>query len=308
MDYYYGLIIFICFWNPGFGNLPGPINVTMESINFRNILRWNRPTDLEGDVTYTVQYKMDVRSSKTDYKTICVTQELQCIASVISYNSYVRVNAKLQLNISDWVTIYFDPYSHTIIEAPEVKVSSRSGYLDVSINGPFVGSNDVSVKEKYGELIYRVAYWKESDPANELVVSTTQNTEILHDLDTWTMYCVKVQAYVSYNDKAGEFSPVICKKTTNDDRTPSWKIALLFLGSMVLAVVFILIVIVLIIKAYKMTRYIFFPSYSFPQHLKEYLNKPFYNTSYLSPQPTEECGESCEQLTFVSEETEEKDT
>ncbi|KAG9470155.1 hypothetical protein GDO78_018738 [Eleutherodactylus coqui] len=58
MDHYYGLIIFICCWIPGFGKIPAPINVTMDSFNFINTLRWNRPADLEGDVTYTVQYKM----------------------------------------------------------------------------------------------------------------------------------------------------------------------------------------------------------------------------------------------------------
>ncbi|KAM3935971.1 interleukin-10 receptor subunit beta-like [Leptodactylus fuscus] len=307
MDYYYGLLIFICCWIPGSGAPPAPINVTMDSFNFRNTLRWSRPADLTGDVTYTVQYRMDVSSTTYHYKTICITREQRCEASSITYRSYVRVSSQQNGTESDWVTLLFDPNIQTIIGPPEVSVSSRSGYLDVSFVGPFVGFDKGSLKEKYGEFIYKVLYWKESEPAHVLVVNTSQNTEILHGLETWTVYCVKVQAYVSDYDKAGEFSSVICEKTTEDGRIPSWKIAVLFIGSMALAAIFILLLIFLTYKAYKMIRYIFFPSYSLPQHLKEYLSRPFYSTPFLHPQPTEEFGESCEQLTSISIESEEQD-
>ncbi|KAG9470154.1 hypothetical protein GDO78_018737 [Eleutherodactylus coqui] len=76
---------------------------------------------------------------------------------------------------------------------------------------------------------------------------------------------------------------------------------------MALAVTLILLLTFITIKAYKSIRSIFYPSYSFPQHLKEYLSRQFYSAPYLPSQPPEDCGESCEQLTFVSEETEEKD-
>ncbi|XP_069616914.1 interleukin-10 receptor subunit beta-like isoform X2 [Ranitomeya imitator] len=221
MDYHYGLLIFICGWIPGFGKLPIPTNVTMESINFRNILRWNRPAELGGNVSYTVQYKMDFSSERDDYKYICErTHKQQCDSSIITYKSYVRVRTELNSKQSDWVTIHFDPDHQTIIGAPNTTVSSRSGYLDVSFNGPFVNSEEYfigrSIKERYGELTYRVFYWKESDPAHVLNITTEDNTEILHDLKTWTVYCVKVQAYVPQFHKAGKFSPVMCNQTTED--------------------------------------------------------------------------------------------
>ncbi|XP_077150051.1 interleukin-10 receptor subunit beta-like [Ranitomeya variabilis] len=312
MDYHYGLLIFICGWIPGFGKLPIPTNVTMESMNFRNILRWNRPAELGGNVNYTVQYKMDFSSERDDYKYICErTHKQQCDSSLITYKSYVRVRTELNSKQSDWVTIHFDPYYQTIIGAPNTTVSSRSGYLDVSFNGPFVNSEEHfigrSIKERYGELTYRVFYWKKSDPAHVLNITTEDNTEILQDLETWTVYCVTVQAYVPQFDKAGEFSPVMCNQTTEDGRIPSWKIALLFLGSMALSAVFFLLLAYTIMKVYEITQYIFFPPYSLPEHLKEYLSKPFYSAPHLPTLPTEECGESCAQLTFISEETHEMD-
>ncbi|KAM4047930.1 interleukin-10 receptor subunit beta-like [Anomaloglossus baeobatrachus] len=308
MDYHYALLIFICCWIPGFGKLPVPTNVFMESINFRNILRWNRPADLGDNVMYTVQYKMDLRSNRDTYKNICQrTYEHQCDSSIITYKSFVRVRTELDSKESDWVTINFDPDNQTIIGAPKAKVSSRSGYLDVSFEGPFVNTDRRPIKEKYGELNYKVLYWKESEPAHVLQVTTGDNTEILHDLETWTVYCVKVQAYVPFFVKYGEFSPVMCEKTTEDGKTPSWKIALLFLGSMVLLAVLVLLLTYVITKAYKITRYIFFPSYTLPEHLKEYLSRPFSSAPHLPAHPAEECGESCEQLTFISEETDEMD-
>ncbi|KAG8538208.1 hypothetical protein GDO81_023103 [Engystomops pustulosus] len=111
MDYHYGLIILLCFWVPGFGKIPAPINVTMDSFNFRNILRWVQPDDLRGDVIYTVQSKIDTNSTTADYKTICVTHELQCDSSVITTKSYVRVKAQQNFTESEWTTIHFDPLS-----------------------------------------------------------------------------------------------------------------------------------------------------------------------------------------------------
>ncbi|XP_069801956.1 interleukin-10 receptor subunit beta isoform X2 [Dendropsophus ebraccatus] len=279
----------------------------MISVNFVNHLHWKQPADLRGDVMYIVQYKMDVAANKDDYKTICVTHEQHCDSSSITYRSYVRVKTRIYPNDSDWVQIHFDPYEQTIIRAPNVTVSSRSGYLDVSFKGPLMGPERGSVKEKYGDAMYRVEYWKESDPAHVLYTSTSHSQYTLQNLETWTMYCVRVQAYAPEFEKGGEFSPVMCKETHDDGRTPSWKIAVLFLGSMVLAAVITLLLICLTVKGYQITRYIFFPSYSIPEHLKEYLSNPFSNAPYLPPQPPEECGESCEQLTFVSEMTEEKE-
>ncbi|CAN2387593.1 hypothetical protein PRIEUP_LOCUS11912 [Pristimantis euphronides] len=306
MDCYYGMVLFLCCWISGFGKIPAPTNVTMDSVNFRNLLRWNQSAGLEGDVIYTVQYKLDVESNRVDYQTVCITREQQCDSSVIEYKSYVRVNAQLHANESEWVTIHFDPYNQTIIGPPKLRVSSRSGYLDISIKGPVSGVDEQTLKDKYGDFVYKVEYWKESDPANVLLIKPKLSTDILHDLETWTVYCVKVQAYMPEYDKSGDFSPVICEQTT-EEVIPSWKIAVLFLGAIVLAAVFSLLLTFIASKAYKSIQYVFFPPCSFPEHLKEYLSKPFYNPPHLSPQPTEECGESCEQLTFVSEETEEKD-
>ncbi|XP_063812529.1 interleukin-10 receptor subunit beta-like isoform X2 [Pseudophryne corroboree] len=281
----------------------------MDSVNFKNILRWNLSSGLGDDnVTYRVQYKQDVMNAKVTYTDVCFTSELYCDLTRVSYKSYLRV--RMEVNdtaVSDWATIHFDPYTQTIIGPPEVKVSSRSGYLDVSIYGPSVESDGTLFMDKYYKFLYRIAYWKELEPAHVTVINTSQNIHILNKLDEWTTYCLKVQGYETEYDRAGQFSPVVCAKTTSDGRISTLKIVVVFVGALLITTAVTLVLSFVIFKVYRMIRYVFYPSFSFPQHLKEYLGKPFYSTPFLHTPPSEECGECSEQLTFVSEAKDDKE-
>ncbi|KAM5181016.1 interleukin-10 receptor subunit beta-like [Mantella aurantiaca] len=302
----YAVLVFLCLAVPGFGKLPEPTNVRMDSVNFKNILRWNPPPGFmeNADVRYTVEYQLDF-SKRREFTAVCMTQHLECDLSYIIYRFYARLSATVGHNQSGWVTIYFDPYSETVIGPPEVLVSSRSGHLDISMSGPYRESDSEkgSIKDKYGELIYRVLYWKEDDPSKLLDVNTSQSTETLTKLETWTSYCLTVQANIPENEKEGLFSPPICKKTTDDGRIPWWQIAGVFLAMMLFTMTAALGLFYFGFTAYR--KYLSFPSYSIPEHLKEYLSMPFNSTPNLPTQASEECGESCEQLTFVTEECEE---
>ncbi|XP_018420643.1 PREDICTED: interleukin-10 receptor subunit beta-like [Nanorana parkeri] len=302
----YAILVFLGLAIPGFGKLPTPTNVTIDSVNFKNILRWNPPPGFteDEDVKYTVQYQLDF-IKRSEYSAVCVTQHLQCDLTYITYRFYARVSAAVGDNQSDWVTIHFDPYLETVIGPPEVVVSPRFGHLDISMSGPYLESNSEkgSIKEKYGELIYRLLYWNEEDPSNVLGLNTSQSSETLATLEPWSSYCLKVQAYFPENEKEGQFSPIFCEKTTDDGRIPWWQVAAAFLIMMLVTMTATLGFCFFGITAYR--KYSSFPSYSIPEHLKEYLSKPFNSTPNLPTQPSEECGESCEQLTFLSEESEE---
>lgn len=304
--YQYVILVFLGLAAPGFGKLPKPTNVTIDSLNLKNILRWNSPAGFteDEDVTYTVQYKLNYKNVKM-YNDVCVTRYLHCDLTLLTYEFHARVQAAVGDKHSDWVTIQFEPYSQTVIGPPEIHVSSRFGYLDISISGPYLQSNreNGSIKQKYGEILYRLQYWKEDDPANVLAVNTSQSSETLTNLEPRTSYCLKVQVYIPEFDKEGQFSEVICEKTTDNGKVPWWQIAVAFLIMMLITMSVTLGLCIFSFTAYK--RYTAFPSYSIPEHLKEYLSKPFNSTLNLPIQPSEEGGESCEQLTFLSEESEE---
>uniref|UniRef100_A0A8C5MDW4 Tissue factor n=1 Tax=Leptobrachium leishanense TaxID=445787 RepID=A0A8C5MDW4_9ANUR len=286
---------------PAFGILPKPRNVTVDSVNFRNILRWSMPGgDRNRPYTYRTQYKLNV--SYSTFRNICISDFPECDFSDVQYESVLRVRAEIGQEVSKWSKANFDPYTQTILTAPDVKVSPRGGTLDVTFTGPNKESDGSTLKGVYGGWHYRLLYWKESHPDDVKTIVTSQNYESLPDLDRWTTYCIKVQGYAFEYDNAGLFSPVVCESTSDTGKTPVWIIALAFILSMLLATVAFLALYHL--GRYTYERYIFFPSYSFPQHLKEYLNKPFHGPSHVPPQTTEEPGDSYEALVFVTEENE----
>ncbi|XP_072254346.1 interleukin-10 receptor subunit beta [Pyxicephalus adspersus] len=305
--YPYAILVFLCLFIPGFGKIPPPTNVRMDSVNLKNILRWNPPPGFEEDedIRYHVQFRLDFRNPG-EYQNCCLTQHLNCDLTVITYKFNATVTALVGDKQSDPVVIHFDPYAETVIGPPEVLVSSRSGHMDISFSGPYFESDSTkdSIKAKYGELLYRVFYWKKEDPSHVLSVNTSQSTGTLTKLETWTIYCLKVQAYISSFGKEGLFSPEICRKTTDDGRTPWWQIAGMFLATMLFTMSATLGLCYFGFTARR--KYLSFPSYSIPEHLKEYLSKPFSSSPNLPTQPSEEYGESCEQLTFISVESEEE--
>ncbi|XP_053561940.1 interleukin-10 receptor subunit beta [Bombina bombina] len=308
MRSWHGGLIVLCFMCSVFGQVHKPKNVHMDSVNFKSILRWEPGRLLDGNrtYTYTAQYKLNIPSIR-NYSNVCVgIQETHCDFSRVRFDSLLRVRAELNESVSGCVQILFDPYTQTIISAPTVKVTSRAGHLDVSFFGPIKEPENLSLKTVYGSLYYNVLYWKASSPSEVTTVTTEETVVILHKLEKWTDYCIKVQAAVPVYYQVGQFSEVICEKTKDDGKTEPWKIVLLFIGSMLIVTAVVIGIYYLILKTYKTTRYIFFASYSFPEHLKEYLNNPFYTTSSMLP--IEESVETCEQLTFISEEKEDNST
>ncbi|XP_018101421.1 interleukin-10 receptor subunit beta isoform X2 [Xenopus laevis] len=277
----------------------------MDSVNFNNILRWDPPTTNGSEAyTYAAEYKLDLQRA-TNYTKICQTNETQCDFSVITYDSIVRMRAELNSSISEWVTIPFDPYSQTVISAPEVRVASRAGYLDVSFFGPMRESDGMSLKDLYGDFKYKLFYWRQSEPSLVTSMDSIQNFETLADLDKWTNYCIRVQAYAPDFNKTGELSKAICEKTTHDGLIPGWKIALTFIIPLFISAVIIVGMFYLGSTIYKVAKYLCFPKYSFPEHLKEYLSQPFYNPPHLPTQGPDDVGETYGTLTLVSEENQE---
>ncbi|KAM4701409.1 interleukin-10 receptor subunit beta-like [Discoglossus pictus] len=301
---WYGGLIVLGVLLPVFGQVPRPRNVKMESVNFKNVLWWDRPKAPHGNLTYTAQYKVNTRDSS--YRNGCQsTKQTHCDFSWVRFDSLFQVRSESNGSVSTWVNITFDPYMQTVIGAPKVNVTSRAGFLDVSIVGPIREYDNVTLKSIYGKLLYKILYWKQSSPLEIKTMETEQNLATLEDLAKWTNYCIKVQAIApEFNQNDGQFSQVVCENSHEDSRTDAWKIAAVFILCMLIAAGVIIGLFYMIKNLYKVTRFVFYPAYSFPQHLKEYLNKPFYSTPHLPTLPSDECVESCQQLTFISEENE----
>ncbi|NWU13200.1 I10R2 protein, partial [Cephalopterus ornatus] len=164
-----------------------------------------------------------------------------------------------------------------VIGPPEVKVKSESGALHVDFSGPCAERKHEKwpLSKYYGSWRYRVLYWKKgstTDPTSASKVShvdTEYNSEILSQLEPWTCYCVRVQAVIPEWNKTGELSRELCEKTTHNGVTPVWIVVTVLIGSMLAVVITVLVCFFSFFYLIRLTKHVFWPSYIFPQDLKE---------------------------------------
>ncbi|NXC55266.1 I10R2 protein, partial [Aleadryas rufinucha] len=195
-----------------------------------------------------------------------------------------------------------------LIGPPDVWLKSESGALHVDFSGPFAehGQDKWPLRQYYGSWNYRILYWKKGSTDTELTsasqVDTKHSSEILSQLEPWTVYCVRVQAVIPEWNKTGELSRELCEQTTHNGVTPVWIIVTVLMGSMLVVVTAVTVCFFSSFYLYRLIKYVFCPSYVFPQHLKEFLSKPPSAPQPFPPLPQEELL-VYDKLTVISEES-----
>ncbi|KFV73206.1 Interleukin-10 receptor subunit beta, partial [Dryobates pubescens] len=188
------------------------------------------------------------------------------------------------------------------IGPPDVKVKSESGSLHVDFIGPFAEHDNWPLKKYYGSWNYRILYWKKDSSTEVTHIDTDHNSEILSQLEPWTIYCVQVQAVIPELNKTGELSEVLCEQTTHNGVTPVWIIVTVLIGSMLAIVISVPLCFFSFLYLYRLAKHVFCPSYIFPEHLKEFLSKPPSSSQDFSALPQEE-HLFYDKLTVISEES-----
>ncbi|KAM9259372.1 interleukin-10 receptor subunit beta isoform 2-T2 [Cariama cristata] len=292
------------------GIVPKPQNARIISVNLRSILRWDAPRFHKGNISYTVQFK-SVHIPGNTYTNVSTNLRVtECDVSSLSvYGDYIlQVRAESENNYSKWATVRFQPMDDTVVGPPDVKVKSESGSLHVDFTGPFAEHQDKwPLKHYYGSWNYRILYWKKGSNTDRTSASrvthvdTKHNSEILSQLEPWTIYCIQVQAVIPEWNKTGELSGELCEQTTHNGVTPVWIIVTVLTGSMLVVVISVPVCFFSFLYLYRLTKHVFCPSYIFPQHLKEFLSKPPSGEQYFSPLPQEHL--FYDKLTVISEES-----
>ncbi|KAL2310305.1 hypothetical protein Nmel_001953, partial [Mimus melanotis] len=205
--------------------LPEPRNARITSVNLHSTLQWEPPSFPEGNITYTVQYKSTYVSGDT-YKSLRSALRLPgCdLSSLSAYGDYiVRLRAEAGPRRSAWLSLRFKPMENTTIGPPEVRLKSEAGALHVDFWGPWAeGRQDRwPLKQYYGSWKYRILCWRHSThtqlaAAQVAQVDTPHSSEILAQLEPWTVYCVQVQAVIPDLNKTGELSRELCEQTTHN--------------------------------------------------------------------------------------------
>ncbi|NXO25326.1 I10R2 protein, partial [Cisticola juncidis] len=190
------------------------------------------------------------------------------------------------------------------IGPPEVRLRSEAGALHVDFSGPRARREQQGwpLRHYYGSWAYRILYWRghstDTHPAPQ--VDTTHNSEVLSQLQPWTVYCVQVQALVPELNKSGEMSRELCEQTTHSGVTPVWVTVTVLVGSMLVMVTAVTSGFFCSFYLYRLAKHIFCPSYVFPQHLKEFLSRPAGAPQPFPPLAQEELL-VCDELTVLEE-------
>ncbi|XP_014111100.1 PREDICTED: interferon alpha/beta receptor 2 isoform X3 [Pseudopodoces humilis] len=262
------------------GMIPKPRNARITSVNLHSTLQWDAPRFPEGNITYTVRSK-SINIPGDSYDTLGTRLRLpECDVSSLSvYGHYVlQLRAEAGRLRSPWLTLRFKPMDDTTVGPPEVRLKSESGDLHVDFSGPFAGHGQDRwpLRHYYGSWNYRIFYWKKGSTDTDLAsaswvaqVDTKHNSEILSQLEPWTVYCVRVQAVIPEWNKTGELSRELCEQTTHNGVTPVWVIVTILVGSMLVVATAVTACFVSSFYLYRLTKHVFCPSYVFPQHLKE---------------------------------------
>ncbi|NXO87797.1 I10R2 protein, partial [Sitta europaea] len=185
------------------------------------------------------------------------------------------------------------------VGAPEVRLRSEAGALHVDFWGPLAqhGRERWPLRHYYGSWRYRLLLWRRGPRDTHLVaqVDTKHNSEILSQLEPWTVYCVRVQALIPEWNKTGELSRELCEQTTHNGVTPVWIILSVLVGSMLAVGTAVTVCFFSSFYLYRLIKHVFCPSYVFPQHLKEFLSQPPSAAQPFPALPQEELL-VCEQL------------
>ncbi|NXR65600.1 I10R2 protein, partial [Rhadina sibilatrix] len=194
------------------------------------------------------------------------------------------------------------------IGPPEVRLKSEAGALHVDLSGPFARGERRRwpLRHFYGSWQYRILCWRrDTEPrlpsaARVAQVDTRHSSEVLSQLEPWTVYCVRVQALIPEWNKTGELSRELCEQTTHNGVTPVWVVVTVLVGSMLVMVTAVTLCFFCSFYLYRLTKHIFCPSYMFPQHLKEFLSRPASAAQPLPPLAQEELL-VCDELVVISE-------
>ncbi|XP_036236046.1 interleukin-10 receptor subunit beta isoform X2 [Molothrus ater] len=293
------------------GMVPEPQNVRITSVNLHSTLQWDAPRFPRGNLTYTVQSK-SIYYPGDSFETLGTELRLpQCdVSSLSPYGSYaLRLRAEAGELHSPWVTLPFKPMDDTSIGAPEVRLRSEQGALHVDLSGPFAehGQERWPLRLYYGSWSYRILYWRkgsrDTDPASAswaAQVDTRHSSEILAQLEPWTVYCVRVQALIPEWNKTGQLSRELCEQTTHNGVTPVWIIVTVLVGSMLVVGTAVTVCFFFSFYVYRLIKHVFCPSYIFPEHLKEFLSKP---PGAPQPFPPREELLVCDKLTVIAEQS-----
>ncbi|XP_008120201.2 interferon alpha/beta receptor 1 [Anolis carolinensis] len=204
--------------SPGLICLKEPHNVNVDVVDTTIILKWEWDNPCDLNVTFSTRYQQNQENEEISPDTWSAILECQDItttecdlsSTILEYleNYTVGVRADTTQDYSPWADLTFCPFMNAKIGPPGVWLDSINGNEKIIILNPEI-NKPVKMWESEN-LCYNLTIWKNSSHPEEKTGPVFPG-QFIHDLEPETTYCLKVNAFLPYNN--GLYSPEYCKRT-----------------------------------------------------------------------------------------------
>ncbi|XP_053161034.1 interferon gamma receptor 2 isoform X1 [Hemicordylus capensis] len=245
--------------------LPAPQNLTIQSYNFRSVLKWSPVNGINGSVLYNVQYRISVLMW-ADVNCTNITKPECDFFFPMNHRIILRVRAEQGELKSAWTEAPpFRALTNTTLGPPRaINVSPEGNRLFISFLPPSNHTTD------YFHVVYFINYWDNS--TNEKFKYSTKSTVTTLTLKEGTMYCLQIQA-VLMEELKGQLSETYCKKTTITGATRILYAIMIF-GGVMFVVILVFLCLWSIQKYQNTIKSLWHPPLTIPSHYEEVLQNP----------------------------------
>ncbi|XP_041807391.1 cytokine receptor family member b1 isoform X2 [Chelmon rostratus] len=192
-------------------SLPAPVNVSIHSINFHHVLRWDPGPGTPPGTHYQV-----FRVRKRNWKQLAESTTTSAQLDLKKYReSYVLtvLAAYNQTQSAVGPRIVFTPYQDTVIDPPALSLTGCGNCIQISISLPEADrSSGVDDIHSFYGAEYQVQWKKRFEKTTTSYLSTNKSFT-LTNLQEGTEYCVQVEAKLLHN-KCTKPSAWVCTFTS----------------------------------------------------------------------------------------------
>lgn len=180
------------------GSLPAPVNVSVKSVNFNHILRWDPGPGTPPGTQYIVVKRLNGYKEEHPQNTTETSLKLD-LDSDRSY--YLTVQASYNQTLSPKSPkVPFSPFKDTKIDPPKVSLTGCGDCIQVNI----------SLHKNIGEFSHQLKFTVSLKKPNEAEKNYTQKEKnfTLENLQKGQEYCVKVhlESIVNKNTKSSAWT------------------------------------------------------------------------------------------------------
>ncbi|KAG7467295.1 hypothetical protein MATL_G00151810 [Megalops atlanticus] len=196
--------------------LPAPVNVTIESLNFEHILKWNPGAGTPPGTGYRVRYSRYGRKVRHLLASSATMLNVTDKFKEVTWLYAVHVQAVNGAMTSPATARTFCPYENTVLGPPQVSLAGCGNCLVINITFPR-GRAEQSIQDIYGVFQFNI-FWRKTGEIQVQQYSTEFSSHVLENLHPGVEYCIQVKPQLTVN-KNTLHSGWVCALTSPGDQS-----------------------------------------------------------------------------------------